>query len=1159
MKSTFCSLESVKRAGSVLRNLLVRCFVAFLIPLVFTGVIHAQSTFGTILGTVKDAADNVLPNAAVSLTDKDTSAIRSAVADSVGNYSFSNLEPGDYALAVAASGFQKIQVESLVLQARETKRVDVQLKVSTQTESVDVVESGGAVINTDVSNIAETKTGRELVDLPDSIYSHSAGSTSPISTLTYQPGVQTDPAGNMSVAGNKPSSLSVSIDGISTMAVNGSAPINELFPSFNSIAEIRVSEENNAAEYGGIADITTVSKSGSNSLHGGLFENYEGAGLDAGNMFAAAKPKLVMNDFGGFLGGPVTIPHFYNGHDKTFFFMSYEGLRLPRQVPVLETVPTDAMRAGNLCGYLAAVKVAQVYTPNGTPIPCGNVPITSVSANVLNYLFPHANTNLNGFSNNYEENFAAPISSDQADLRIDQVLTSKQSVFARGSYKTRDVTGPANSAGSVTGSPLLGSFSQPEQDYGLTVSYNYVITPTLVNELRGGFAGNRIGFNNSTPTAQATTIAQETGLLPLIQALGPLYTLPAGDDVPNFQIAGFQSTGGTGTVTKPLHNGTKEITEALTWTKQNHTLKFGMDYRYMTGYYPNVFATQREGVYQFTGSSATSAIGNPFAAFLQGVPDATQLASVVEPNTQAYAPAYAVFAQDDWKVSSRLTLNFGLRYEYHPMFQDHLNNTDNFLPDYYSVQNGQVVRGAVVIPNQAAFAILNPGFVTSIAPTPVFTAAQLGLPAGMRYSQEDDFAPRFGLAWRPFGNDRTVIRGGIGKYIETPLGSLIASQYGVTTTNNNIYNQAIVGGVPTLAFPSGTNPNASPFGTSTLGTQTFQAANQLHYKDPYVLEWNFTIERDLGFGTALRVSYDGNHATDLSTSVDYNQVPANTAGFATADLTRPFPTWGKITSNVNGAWANYDAVTAEAIKKFSRGLQFQASYTFARNLSNEAGGSAPTAFASESATNLVSDIYNLGLDYGNVTFTRRNRFLATYLYEFPVGPGKRYLSHGIVGGILGGWEAAGVVLVQSGPFLTVSVPGADPSGTGYASRCGCNGRPDVVSGVPLYPATQTVNAWLNPAAFAVPANNIGRFGNAPVGDIQGPGTEAVSLSLIKTIKVGEKASAQIGAETTNLFNHPNFAPPNTTLNTKAFGTISALQTAEGAGPRALQLTARLSF
>jgi Carboxypeptidase regulatory-like domain/TonB dependent receptor-like, beta-barrel len=1136
-------VKSEKRIGTVWGILPVKAFVAVLAALLFTGTVSAQSTFGTIVGTVKDAAANVLPRAEVLLSNRGTSASRTAVADPTGNYSFNNLEPGSYQLLFEAPGFEKVQIATLDLQARETKRVDVQLKISTQTESIDVVESGGAEIETDVSNIAETKTGRELVDLPVAITSHSAGSTSPISTLTTQPGVQTDSAGNISVSGTKPSLLSISVDGISTMAINGSSPINELFPAFSSIAEIRVSEVNNSAEYGGITDITTVSKAGSNAYHGGLFENHENAALNAGNPFAKSKPALVMNDFGGFFGGPLSIPHLYNGHNKTFFFVSYEGLRLPRQVPVVESVPTDDMRNGNLCGYLASKSIAHIYQPNGTEIPCGSVPINPVAANVLQYLYPHA-TDQTKFANNYQHNFAAPIASDQGDIRIDQVLTSKQTIWARGMYKFRSVLGPAISSGNYAGSPVLGSYSTPEQDIGFTVAYNYVITPTLVNEIRGGFTGNQLGFSNPNPVSQSTVIAADIG----IQGL---YPLPGGNAVPNFQIAGFQSTGGTGTASRFPRNHTDQILETLTWSKEKHTLKFGADYRYMTEQSTNVFATNRQGIYVFDGSVTKPIIKDTFAAFLQGVPDSTQLASVIQPDLQGYAGHWAFFGQDDWKVNSKLTLNFGLRWEYHPMFRDHLLNVTNFLPDYYSVINGQTVRGAVVIPNQAAFSILNPGFVTSIAPTPILTAAQVGLPEGMRTTQKSSFAPRFGFAWRPFGNDKTVIRGGYGKYIEALLGALISAQYGVHTADNEIYSQSINGGVASLTFPS-------PFG-SKGGTQNFQQAQQIHYRDPYVQEWNLTIERDLGFGTALRVSYDGNHATDLSVAVDYNQVPANTIGYAQANLSRPFPAWGKLQTVVNGATANYQAATIEAQKRFSRGLQFQSSYTFAKNLSNEAGGGPPTAFAGENG-GLMDDSYNLGIDYGNVAYTRRNRFLSTFLYELPLGQGKALLNkRGVVDTVFGGWEVAGVMLFQSGPFLTVGVPGADPSGTGFTTRCQCNGRPDFVPGVSPYAANQTVGSWLNPAAFAVPANNIGRFGTATVGSLQGPGTQAVSLSLIKTIKFTESARVQIGAEASNLLNHANFAPPNTTLTTSSFGKISALQSAEGAGPRSVQLTARISF
>jgi hypothetical protein len=318
-----------------------------------------------------------------------------------------------------------------------------------------------------------------------------------------------------------------------------------------------------------------------------------------------------------------------------------------------------------------------------------------------------------------------------------------------------------------------------------------------------------------------------------------------------------------------------------------------------------------------------------------------------------------------------------------------------------------------------------------------------------------------------------------------------------------------------------------------------------------------TLERDLGKGVGMRLSYDGSHGSDLNVQENLNQVPANTIGFAAAKSSAPYPVFAKIGIESQGGRSNYGAFTASASKRAAN-LQFQGSYTFTRNLSN-AQSYNPTAFASE-AGGLVTDPHNLNLDYGNVAFSRRNRFLATFLYQFPLGKKGRFLknANAFVDHLVGGWELAGVLLFQSGPFMQVTVPGADPSGTNFANLIG-NGRADIVAGVPLYPATQTWSNWINKAAFAVPQNNIGRFGDAPVGDLIGPGTQSVSMSLMKAITISERVRFQVGAQVGNLFNHSNYAPPNTTFNTAAFGTLSGLQAAEGAGPRQIQLTARLSF
>jgi hypothetical protein len=333
-----------------------------------------QSTFGAFLGTLRDPSGSVIVNCTVTVLNTGTSATRTAVTDQTGSYEFVNMEPGTYEISMEAPGFGHASYKDLVLQARQTVCVDGNMAVGTQTQAV-TVEEAAPVITTDVSNLAETKTGRELNDLPIAIASRGAGSTSAITTLTTQAGVLTDNSGNLSVAGSKPAMLSMSIDGISTMSPRSYVPIAELFPSFNGIAEIRVSEVNNAAEYGGISDITTISKGGSNAFHGGLFENNQAADYDARSPFVAIKAKLVMNDYGIFGGGPVFIPKLYNGHNRTFFFMSYEGLQLPKESPLVESVPSLALRSGNLSAYKT---VLDPLTP-GVPFAGNQIPITRIS------------------------------------------------------------------------------------------------------------------------------------------------------------------------------------------------------------------------------------------------------------------------------------------------------------------------------------------------------------------------------------------------------------------------------------------------------------------------------------------------------------------------------------------------------------------------------------------------------------------------------------------------------------------------------------------------------------------------------------------------------------------------------------------------------------
>ena len=1157
-------------------------FPAFLVCLLFLFAprLQSQSTFGSILGTVHDKSGAVIPGATVTLINTGTSAQRKLTSDGSGGFVFSNIDVGNYSLTVTASGFEKFSQTDIGIIAREERHIDAALQLGAENQTVTVVAQQENVITTEVSNLAETKVGEELVNLPVAIYSRSTGSTSPIDTLTTEAGVQTDDSGELSIAGAPAPLLSVTVDGISSVGVEYSGPINEMFPSFNSIEEIRVSESNNNAEFSGVADITTVSKAGTNAFHGGLFENHENNVFNAGDPFTGVTPKIIMNDFGGTAGGPVLVPHLYNGKDRTFFFISYEGLRLPRETPIIGTVPTLAMRGNgtafaDLSGYLNGTSI---YQPGGTtPIDPSAVPITPIAANLLQYLFPTPTKS--GYANNYAVDFPTPISTNQGDVRLDQTLTAKQSMFARFSYKNRQViTAPDVSCGvlfcATAGSPLLGSYNTPEIDEGLTFAHNYILTPRLLNEFRGGFNAQH---TSTIPTGFTTNqILQETGLTSVTPQ--PDLQWP---EAPLVAISGFMSPGGGNPTVQ--RSQIVELLDNVTWTKQKHTFKFGADFKRLTDYDTNVFGNYTSGWFVFDQSStADETIGDAYTSFLLGYPDYTETATINKPEMDGLGYSYAWFAQDDWKITPNLTLNLGLRYELHPPLKEVGYNTAFFDPSYNGTgTDGTNVSGAVVVPNQTAIGFESGDFIQSIAPTPTFTAKQAGLPETLRYTDKNDWGPRLGFAWRPYGNDKTVVRGGWGQFIETPLGFSLVSGWAVSASYVGYFSQSLNGNTPALSF---TNPGFGNLQNSiSTGSAGFYYAFPIRYKDPSVQQWNVTVEQDLGHGIGMRLSYIGSHGKNLEAMIDDNQVQPNTIGYYNnvpastpaptsspscqvdgpgsyeiADY-RPYPCWAVIQSVSNLAESNYNAGTVEVSRHSGKVYTFDASYTYTRDLSN-AGGATPTAFA-VSGGSFLTDRFHPGLDYGNVIYDRRHRFIATYLFDLPFGKGQRWLStSSVLDEIVGGWHLGGVTVLQSGPFLTPYENTSDPAGTNITTTVGQT-RSDIVPNQPLYAAHRNVSGWFNPNAFAVPASDRGYFGNAAVGSVVGPGTEIYSLSLRKGFAITERAKFEFSVEGSNIFNHRNYEPPNMQVDApqNGFGQIPELQTAEGAGPRSLELGARLDF
>ena len=650
----FCSPVGLCRRVA-LRLLLIFCLLAFA-----GGRLTAQSTFGAILGTVRDSGGALMPGVQVTLVNTDTTATRAMVTDANGNYAFANIDVGVYALTFSATGFEKESQPGISLTARETRRMDATLKPGSDSQTVIVLDDPSPVITTDVSNLAVTKLGDELVELPVAIYSRSIGSTSPISTLTTEAGVQTDDSGNLAVMGTTAALLSVTIDGISSVGIEYSGPVNEMFPSFNSIEEIRVSESNNNAEFNGVADITTVSKAGTNRYHGGVFEYLENTALNSNNTFTLSKPRIEMNDFGGTLGGPLKISRLNQTENPAFFFISFEALRLPRQIPLLLSVPSSNMRSGNISDYLyQSYCEGSTLTPTGTPTancPSGNypiynpdgspisntsaVPVSTISSNLLQYLMPTPNYGAAGsFANNYQINFPSPISANQGDVRLDKVLSSKQSLFARFSYKNRQVITAPLPVCTFTycaeaGSPLQGGYNTPEIDEGLTFAHNYSFTSRLLNEFRAGFNAQHISETQSYST---TSLLNETGL-----------TVPQPDlswsEAPQVLINGFMSTGAGNPGMQ--RSQTIQALDNVTWTRGKHSFKFGADFRRLTDHDDNVYGNYRSGWYVFNGSSAVgAAISDPYTAFLLGYPDYTEVSSTNDPTMNGLGYSYACFGR----------------------------------------------------------------------------------------------------------------------------------------------------------------------------------------------------------------------------------------------------------------------------------------------------------------------------------------------------------------------------------------------------------------------------------------------------------------------------------------------------------------------------------
>jgi len=1167
--------------------------LAVMIAMLWAPLTKGQSIFGSIRGAALDASGSCVAGAQITLHSLDENTDAVAVTDGDGNFLFENLKPGHYKLTAAESGFANGVIDQIELAARQALRLDVKLAVASQLQTVEV-SSAPQFMNTENATLSNAENNGELTTLP---INSRAVSSSPLAALATNPNVTSDSQGNFSVGGSTSAQTGFSVDGISTANVRANGALKDAYPSLEGIQEMNVTAFNNNAEFAQMGDVTFATKSGTNRLHGSAFEYFQSDAMDAAIYNFPTKAPKRFNTFGGSLGGPVILPKLYDGTDKTFFFLDYEGNRKTTSSPELLLVPTQAERNGDLtalyqassctagtpgCDASGHLITMDPFTnapypnhivPGGPGNPCTNSQdcLNPAAKTLLNGYYPLPNVNGNGY--NYQTLVPIPSNSDGWDLRVDQTLTPKQQLYARLSWKNVFLNEYNNDTIIAPANIFLPNDQANEKNRSLVVSYNYVITPKLINEFRFGLT--TFNENETFPITGAQALSQ----LGLVLNNGVNLAMhPTGQAFPTFAFGdGTVTSIGQGRVGTTISR-TYQFTDNVARVIRTHALRFGLDVRRVLYNAPLYYAPSDDyGSFQFTGALTQYSFGD----FLLGLPAQSYFA-ITSPQANAFSWHWGLYGQDEWQVNSHLTLNYGLRWEYLPAFQETLGDLASFDPRLNSIvlpDKFFPVVGASPLLTSVYTAVLEsyngcplPNKLTSIPCTPVESASKAGLPQGLRHTPLHDFDPRVSIAYRPFGNGKTVIRSGFGLFTMTTLGPLSFNNAGVGLSDLLSFTNSVTNGTPAFQFPQTSIP-----GLVALGGGSFEEGNNIYLKDATSAQWNLTVERQVTPNTTVRLSYVGQGTWHLPITVDLNQIqPSTTPYVATlapgepsgippwADARSPYPQFGMLMYAESVGDSNYEAGIAEVRHTTSYGLTFLGSYTWAKNISNAQGTDAPTVFAGEEPYAVeIANRYNLRYDRGNVVGTPRQRFLLTGSYLLPYGSGRRWSGGGkVLNAVLGEWSFSTVTQLQTGQWLTPTMnPASDQSNTdlnnlrylgGAVARPDCTGNP--------VPTNRTVLNYYNFNSFAVPPNNAGRFGTCGLGILQGPGEVNVNAGLSKQFSLTERFHLRFEATFTNVLNHANFAPPSLNIsNQSTFGVLTSTLPQGLGGNRTGQLAVRLDF
>jgi hypothetical protein len=1037
----------------------------FLSAVLTAGLLSAQGPTASVTGQVKDPSGAALTTARVVARNTATNSERIANTDSSGLYLIGGLQPGSYEVLVEADGFKRAVRAGLVLQIDQEARIDLVLEIGNVSEAVTVTEAT-PVTATESASTGQVIENRKVVELP--LNSREFYGLALLAPGAFQPAQNSTLGfrGGFNVAGSSETANNFSVNGIDNNDTGINGP--SFRPSVDSIQEFKLLTGIFPAEYGRSSgsQVVVITKSGSNRFHGGLFEFLRNQKLDAKNFFTpvGVEPAYRRNQFGGTAGGPIQ-------HDRTFFFYSYEGLRLRQQISSLGTVPLAPWLSGDFSSLLALTKPVQLLNPlTKAPVSGNQIPASQISPLGKQLASYYPKPNLPGDPKllpaaNYNFSEIRRETMNENSLRIDHLISAKDQFFGNYNRFYDPSFEPQNSLCGSSTLPLFGCDSAIGAQLG-ALAETHSFTPGLVNEFRAGI--NRL----VQPRVQEDNSLGFPGLAgvfvtPLLNNKG----------LPRTTVTGFSALGGATNLPSERDDTTYQVIDNLSWVKGRHGLKFG--YEWHKFFSTNLQVNNGRGTLSFTGSAPGPTSGNTIADMIYGYAT-TSGRNPFAPWFYNRVMSTSLFVQDDYKVNPSLTLNIGLRWEYHAPITEKYGQMSSF--------DLSVPGGGLRVMNQN------------------------GVPNSLTDPNYKNFAPRFGFAWQPFHAATTVVRSGFGIFYNQP------------TTLNGFYNLAL--NAPfrnpqtfnaTVANPVQLDTNPFP-NALAVGANTATGINQ-HYPNALAQQWSLGVQRQVGKDILVELTYLGSKGTHLPSSLNPNQPRPGSA-----NPVRSYVNFGNITWFQDNANAEYHALLAKADKRLSNGLSFLVSWTYGKSI-DEASGPAS---ASDASGNTPQDSQNqFGSNRGRSDFDVKSRLVVSPIWELPFGKGQGPFNYAIRG-----WQVSSIFSLQTGRPFT-----AGESGNISLSLQNSD-RPNVVPGCNPNDGPKTVDKWFKTECFTLP---VAAFGNAGRNIITGPGLVNIDFSIARNFAIREFARLQFRAEAFNSVNHPNFNYPSATQNTATFGHIASAQ------------------